>query len=111
MIAAMAKHDDSFRQFAAGIFSGAAQARNAFSPALCWQVAAMDPRVWMRAGAPVPETLLAARRALASPLPTAGWAVEVLTKIVRLAECYTSSEIPAALAERRPLWPSVSWAL
>ena len=111
MIAAMAKHDDSFRQFAAGIFSGAAQARSAFSPALWGQVAAMDPRVWMRAGAPVPETLLAARRALASPLPTAGWAVEVLTKIVRLAECYTSSEIPAALAERRPLWPSVSWAL
>jgi flavin-dependent dehydrogenase len=111
MIAAMAKHDDSFRQFAAGIFSGAAQARTAFSPALLWQVVAMDPRVWMRAGAPVPETLLAARRALASPLPTAGWAVEVLTSIVRLAECYTRSEIPAALAERRPLWPSVSWAL
>jgi len=48
---------------------------------------------------------------LASPLPTAGWVVEVLTKFVRLAECYTSSKIPAALAERRPRWPSVSWAL
>jgi hypothetical protein len=111
MIAAMAKNDDRFRDFAAGIFSGAAQARSAFSPALWWQVIAMDPRVWMRAGAPVPETLLAARRALASPLPTAGWAVEVLTKIVRLAECYTGEEIPAALAERRPVWPSESWAL
>ena len=111
MIAAMAKHDDRFRNFAAGIFSGAAQARSAFSPALWWQVIAMDPRVWMRAGAPAPEMLVAARRALASPLPTAGWAVEVLTSIVRLAECYTREEIPAALAERRPVWPSESWAL
>jgi hypothetical protein len=108
MIAAMAKNDDRFRDFAAGIFSGAAQARSAFSPALLWQVAAMDPRVWLSAGVPVPETLVAARRALASPLPTAGWAVEVLTSVVRLAECYTRSEIPAALAERRPVWPSVS---
>jgi hypothetical protein len=78
---------------------------------MLWQVIAMDPRVWLRAGAPVPEMLVAARRALASPLPTAGWAVEVLTKIIRLAECYTRDEIPAALAERRPVWPSVSWAL
>ena len=111
VIAAMAKNDDSFRDFAGGIFSGAAQARSAFSPALWWQVAAMDPRVWLRAGAPLPETLLAARRALASPLPAAGWVVEVLTKIIRLAECYTRSEILAALTERRPACPSVSWAL
>jgi len=43
--------------------------------------------------------------------PYYGWLVEVLTKIVRLAECYTGEEIPAALAERRPVWPSESWAL
>jgi geranylgeranyl reductase family protein len=111
LVAAMAKNDDSFRDFAGGIFSGAVQSRNAFSPALWWQIAAMDPRIWLSAGAPVSETLLAARRALASPLPTAGWVVEVLTKFVRLAECYTRSKIPVAPAERRPRWPSVSWAL
>jgi len=55
MIAAMAKHDDSFRQFAAGIFSGAAQARNAFSRPCAGRWPPMDPRVWMRAGAPVPK--------------------------------------------------------
>jgi geranylgeranyl reductase family protein len=111
LIAAMAKNDEGFRQFAGGIFSGAVESRSALSPALWWQIVAMDPRIWLSAGAPVDETLLAARRALASPLPTAGWLVEVLTKIVRLAECYTRNEIPAALAERRPQWPSVSWAL
>ena len=107
----MAKNDEGFRQFAGGIFSGAVESRSALSPALWWQIVAMDPRIWMSAGAPVDETLWAARRVLASPLPTAGWLVEVLTKIVRLAECYTRNEIPAALAERRPQWPSVSWAL
>lgn len=111
LIAAMAKSDDSFRQFAGGIFSGAVESRSAFSPALWRQIVAMDPRIWLSAGAPVDETVWAARRALASPLPTAGWLVEVLTRIVRLAECYTRNEIPAALAERRPSWPSVSWAL
>lgn len=93
VIAALAKNDAGFRDFVGGIFSGAAQARSAFSPDLWWQVVAMDPRVWLRTGVPVPETLLAARRALASPLPTAGWAVEVMAKTLGLLECYTRNEL------------------
>jgi len=101
VIATLARTDSRFEELIGGVFSGADQARSLLNPSSWMGTAALNPGVLLKvlstkdsgAGTVTRQALATARRVVASPLPTIGWSLEVLAKIVGLAECYTRNEM------------------
>jgi geranylgeranyl reductase family protein len=101
VIATLARTDSRFEELIGGVFSGADQARSLLSPSAWMGTAALNPGVLLKvlstnesgAGAIARQVLASARRVMASPLPTIGWSLEVLAKVVGLSECCTRNQI------------------
>ena len=110
----LARNDPALRELVGGLLGGATPARSAISPATWFQVAPTSPELWLSAIAPegkdgvrslAPEAasasrlaLKAARAILQRPLPTVGWAVEILTRLTGIADSYVRTEFPTSSA-------------
>jgi geranylgeranyl reductase family protein len=110
VVSALARNDPALKEFVGGLFSGTTASRSTISPMNWLQVAPTNPELWF--SAVVPDTVVrrqgpdaaaasklalkAAREILERPLPTAGWMVEILTRLTGVADSYVRHEFPAA---------------
>jgi len=102
-MAGLARNDPALREFVGGLFSGTTSSRSTINPATWMQVAPMDPQLWLSAMRPEadanakqPTSALAwkaAREIMHRPLPTMGWAVQVLTSLTNITDSYVRNEI------------------
>lgn len=116
VIANVAENDLRFRDFAAGVFSGAAHASEALNPLFLSQVVPLNPQLWISAAlaaakADDPRTapslqgvgrqiLTTVKHAMASPLPTLGWGAEIATRMAGIANFKVQNEISTIAAAR-----------
>ena len=121
-IAGLARNDPALREFVGGLFSGTTSSRSTINPAMWMQIAPANPQRWlsaMRAGsddaAPatqgaIPKRIAfkAAREIWDRPLPTVGWAVEVLTKLTSITDSFVRNEFGGASNAWGPGKPAAS---
>jgi menaquinone-9 beta-reductase len=99
-MAGLARNDQSLREFVGGLFTGTTSSRNTINPATWMEVAPTNPATWisaMRRDAATSSTAWkTAREILDRPLPTVGWAMQVLTSLTNITDSYVRNEIPRA---------------